>query len=86
MYGSATHPVIRVGHAVRALESGENAPRLTELAHGLGYWAARHHAVSGVAALPTAHTAAASLDAVPAIHQGHRGFPPRLAAEHQLTL
>ncbi|NEB76103.1 questin oxidase family protein, partial [Streptomyces sp. SID14478] len=39
----ATHPVIRVGHAVRTLLTGEpTAPRLAELAHGLGYWAARH--------------------------------------------
>jgi len=86
LYGGATHPVIRVGHAVRALESGENAPRLTELAHGLGYWAARHHAVSGVAALPAAPTAAASLDAVPAIPEGHSGFPSRLAAVRQLPI
>ncbi|WNI24274.1 questin oxidase family protein [Streptomyces sp. ITFR-16] len=39
----ATHPVIRVGHSIRTLLDGErNAPRTTELAHGLGYWAARH--------------------------------------------
>ncbi|MFJ9410527.1 questin oxidase family protein [Streptomyces sp. NPDC101393] len=40
--GAATHPVIRVGHAVRMLEQGEEAPRVAELAHALGYWAARH--------------------------------------------
>ncbi|MEU4211044.1 questin oxidase family protein [Streptomyces sp. NPDC026206] len=41
--GAATHPVIRVGHAVRSLVTeGEDAPRLSELAHALGYWAARH--------------------------------------------
>ncbi|OKH97805.1 hypothetical protein A6A06_32110 [Streptomyces sp. CB02923] len=41
--GAATHPVIRVGHAVRTLlEGGEEAPRVAELAHALGYWAARH--------------------------------------------
>ncbi|SHL03411.1 questin oxidase family protein [Streptomyces yunnanensis] len=41
--GAATHPVIRVGHAVRTLlEQGEEAPRIAELAHALGYWAARH--------------------------------------------
>ncbi len=41
--GAATHPVIRVGHAVRTLlEEGEEAPRIAELAHALGYWAARH--------------------------------------------
>ncbi|MEV0210041.1 questin oxidase family protein [Streptomyces sp. NPDC050788] len=84
MYGGATHPVIRVGHAVRTLESGENAPRRAELAHALGYWAARHHTVSGVAALPAAPSAAASLDAVPAIEEGHQGFPDRLAAVHRL--
>jgi hypothetical protein len=84
MYGGATHPVIRVGHAVRTLEAGENAPRRAELAHGLGYWAASHHTVSGVAALPPAATAAASLDAVPAIAEGHQGFSSRLAAVHRL--
>ncbi|MFJ5676220.1 questin oxidase family protein [Streptomyces sp. NPDC093097] len=41
--GAATHPVIRVGHAVRTLlEEGEEGPRIAELAHALGYWAARH--------------------------------------------
>ncbi|GGU86683.1 hypothetical protein GCM10010211_60980 [Streptomyces albospinus] len=41
--GAATHPVIRVGHAVRTLlEQGEEEPRRAELAHAIGYWAARH--------------------------------------------
>ncbi|GAA0471842.1 questin oxidase family protein [Streptomyces sp. NPDC046215] len=40
---SATHPAIRVGHAVRTLlTDGETAPRVAELAQALGYWAARH--------------------------------------------
>ncbi|WP_367325479.1 questin oxidase family protein [Streptomyces sp. HUAS ZL42] len=80
LYGGSTHPVIRVGHAVRALEAGENAPRLTELAHGLGYWAARHHTVSGIAPLPGAGSATETLDAVPPIHLVGDGFPARLAA------
>lgn len=43
----ATHGVIRVGHAVRALLSdGESPLRLTELAHGLAYWAARWNPVT----------------------------------------
>ncbi|MZE76885.1 DUF4243 domain-containing protein, partial [Streptomyces sp. SID5475] len=51
LYGGATHPVIRVGHAVRTLtERGETSPRVAELAHGLGYWAARHHPVTGITA------------------------------------
>ena len=37
----ATHGVIRVGHAVRALGEVESAPRIAELAQALGYWAAR---------------------------------------------
>ncbi|MBU3864060.1 DUF4243 domain-containing protein [Streptomyces sp. 4503] len=43
--GGATHPVIRVGHAVRTLLDAPGtttAPRTAELAQALGYWAARH--------------------------------------------
>jgi hypothetical protein len=48
---AATHGVIRVGHAVRALtEDGEDAEHLTELAHGLAYWAARWQPVPGAPA------------------------------------
>ncbi|MEV5440705.1 questin oxidase family protein [Streptomyces sp. NPDC052682] len=84
MYGGSTHPVIRVGHAVRALEREENEPRLTELAHGLGYWAARHRPVSGIAPLPGAPSAAASLDAVVPLPDPRGGFPDRLAALRHL--
>ncbi|MET9831125.1 questin oxidase family protein [Streptomyces sp. NPDC006385] len=86
LYGAATHPVIRVGHAVRALGHGESAPRVTELAHALGYWAARHRPVSGITALPGAPTAARSLDAVPPIEEAEGGFPARLAAVHHLPV
>jgi hypothetical protein len=48
---AATHGVIRVGHAVRALtEDGEDPDHLTELAHGLAYWAARWQPVPGTVA------------------------------------
>ncbi|MFC8143904.1 questin oxidase family protein [Streptomyces paradoxus] len=86
MYGGSTHPVIRVGHAVRALEARENAPRVAELGHGLGYWAARHRPVSGIVALPAAPGAARSLDAVPPITGPRGGFPDRLAAVRRLPL
>lgn len=47
----ATHGVIRVGHAVRVLLADEpTGPRIAELAHGLGYWAARWQLVPGVVA------------------------------------
>jgi hypothetical protein len=42
----ATHGVIRLGHAATALNALETAPRLDELAHALGYWAARWQLVS----------------------------------------
>ncbi|MFJ8780420.1 questin oxidase family protein [Streptomyces sp. NPDC102476] len=86
LYGGATHTVIRVGHAVRAVAAEENGPRRTELAHALGYWAARHQPVPGLVALPGAATAAEALDAVPAIGPGHVGFRNRLAAVHRLPL
>ena len=45
---AATHGVIRVGHAVRALtQDGEDDQHVTELAHGLAYWAARWQPVPG---------------------------------------
>ncbi|MGO4633903.1 questin oxidase family protein [Streptomyces sp. 2RAF24] len=80
MYGGSTHPVIRVGHAVRTLLAGEStAPRLAELAHGLGYWAARHRPVEGLAVLPGAGRAVDALDAVRPIGERDGGFPARLA-------
>lgn len=46
----STHGVIRVGHAVRALNrSGPpTTPNLNELAHGLAFWAARYRPIAGV--------------------------------------
>lgn len=38
---SATHGLIRTGHAVRALLERDTEPRLFEFAQALGYWAAR---------------------------------------------
>ncbi|MFF1378608.1 questin oxidase family protein [Streptomyces sp. NPDC058308] len=80
LYGGSTHPVIRVGHAVRTLaERGGTGPRLAELAHGLGYWAARHRPVTGITPLPSALSAADALEAVPPIDGGTAGsFPERL--------
>jgi hypothetical protein len=45
---AATHGVIRTGHAVRALlADGDDPAHVTELAHGLAYWAARWQPVPG---------------------------------------
>ncbi len=92
---AATHGVIRVGHAVRALtQDGEDTDHLTELAHGLAYWAARWQPVPGVPAtglpLTTARTvtgepagpgpaAADALAAVPRIADQSGGIGDRLA-------
>jgi hypothetical protein len=44
MSGVLTHGVIRTAHAVRSMAQapGEGRPQRTELAQGLGYWAARY--------------------------------------------
>lgn len=47
LMAGATHGPIRAAHAVRALAAAETEPRLRELAHGLGYWAARYQTLSG---------------------------------------
>ncbi|MGH4029736.1 questin oxidase family protein [Actinomycetota bacterium Odt1-20B] len=79
----ATHPAIRVGHAVRTLLGGdETEPRLAELAHGLGYWAARHQPLPPLRTLAAAPSAAAALDAVPRVARQEGGIRERLA---QLT-
>ncbi|MFD9608161.1 questin oxidase family protein [Streptomyces sp. NPDC059083] len=81
--GGATHPVIRTGHAVRTLlTTEETAPRRAELAHALGYWAARHQPLPPLTALAAAPTAAAALDAVPPVPEQDGGIRARLA---QLT-
>ncbi|ROQ68327.1 uncharacterized protein DUF4243 [Streptomyces sp. 840.1] len=85
----ATHPVIRVGHCVRTLlasdgngEKSGNAPRIAELAHGLGYWAARHQPLPPLAPLAPASGAAAALDAVDRVPDQSGGIRERLG---QLT-
>lgn len=44
---SATHGLIRTGHAVRALLEAPTQARVAELAQSLGYWAARHQRLPG---------------------------------------
>lgn len=79
----ATHPLIRTGHAVRTLlTSPETAPRRAELAHALGYWAARHQPLPPLAPLAVAPSAAAALDAVPPVPEQDGGIRNRLV---QLT-
>ncbi|WP_328422216.1 questin oxidase family protein [Micromonospora sp. NBC_00389] len=86
----ATHGVIRVGHAVRALDSAEENPqRLTELGQALGYWAARWQSVPGAdrlldpARVPTGPDVegldvATALAALPRIEDRSGGIRDRL--------
>ena len=76
----ATHGVIRVGHAVRALRERETGPRTAELADALGYWAARWQPLAPPGAGPyRGADPRAALDAVPRIPDQRFGIRARLA-------
>jgi len=88
LVAAATHGVIRVGHAVRALaEDGDDEAHVAELAQGLAYWAARWQTVpaghAGALAAAAAGRARAatpleSLAAVPRIDEQSGGIRERL--------
>ncbi|MDQ1537318.1 MAG: hypothetical protein QOE58_1711 [Actinomycetota bacterium] len=75
---SATHSLIRVGHAVRALTAVETPPRVVELGQALGYWAARYQAVPGTADPSGRLTALQAFDAVPRIRDQSGGVSTRM--------
>ncbi|MFC7550988.1 questin oxidase family protein [Plantactinospora sp. GCM10030261] len=76
----ATHGVIRVGHAVRALLDAETAPRVAELGQGLAYWAARWQPLAPVGAGPyPVRDPRSALDAVPRVPDQRYGIRARLA-------
>nr|WP_243704529.1 hypothetical protein [Micromonospora sp. KC723] len=76
----ATHGVIRVGHAVRALLDQETAPRVIELGHGLAYWAARWQPLASPGTGPYLATdPRTALDAVPRVPEQRFGIRARLA-------
>ena len=77
---SATHSLIRVGHAVRALQAVRTRPREAELGQALGYWAARYQAVPSTALPAGRLTAAAALDAIPRIEDQSGGVADRIKA------
>lgn len=83
----ATHGVIRVGHAIRALLDEETQPRVAELGQGLAYWAARWQPLAPPGAGPYPTTDARSaLDAVPRISDQRSGIRARLAQLADLAL
>jgi hypothetical protein len=74
----ATHGVIRVGHAVRALDEVESTPRISELAHALGYWAARWQPTPAIAPVGT-RSPADLVAVVPRVARQEAGIRDRLA-------
>ncbi|WP_285559466.1 questin oxidase family protein [Actinoplanes regularis] len=76
----ATHGVIRVGHAVRALLAEETPARVAELGQGLAYWAARWQPLvpAGQGPYPSSDPRTA-LDAVPRVPDQRLGIRHRLA-------
>jgi Questin oxidase-like len=76
----ATHGVIRVGHAVRALLAEETAPRVGELGRGLAYWAARWQPMAPAGRGPyRSSDPRSALDAVPRVPDQRFGIRNRLA-------
>ena len=78
----ATHGVIRVGHAVRALQAAETAPRVAELAQALAYWAARWQPVPVVRTEGSLGIAEV-LPTIPRIPRQESGIRTRLAQLEQ---
>jgi hypothetical protein len=75
---SATHSVIRVGHAVRALTAVETPPRVAELGQALSYWAGRYQRVPDVAPPSGALTVAEAMDAIPLVPDQSGGVAHRV--------
>jgi hypothetical protein len=62
---AASHGLIRVGHAVRALAATETAPRRAELACGLAYWASSYGDLPGAVNAAGTLSLADALAAIP---------------------
>ncbi|MEV6596007.1 hypothetical protein AB0M36_03980 [Actinoplanes sp. NPDC051346] len=76
----ATHGVIRVGHAVRALLEEETPARVAELGDGLAYWAARWQPLAPAGRGPYRRDdPRTALDAVPRVPDQRFGIRNRLA-------
>jgi hypothetical protein len=71
---SATHGVIRVGHAVRSLGEAETPSRIRELADGLGYWAAAYQVLPTRLDNSHAMPARDAIAAVPLVPDARRKF------------
>jgi hypothetical protein len=83
LMAAATHGLIRTGHAVRSLTTGETPQRLHELAEGLGYWAACYQEMPGrPSGSQMGHSPREAVQFVGRVHSGE--FDPRGAIVQQL--
>lgn len=75
---AATHPLIRTGHAVRALGEADTISRREELAAALGYWAARWQPLPGQRPPAGNRSVGAALVSLPVL-AGDGGITARLS-------
>ena len=69
LMAAATHGLIRTSHAARNLSAGDTPQRQSELAQGLGFWAARYYTLPGAPSAANAgHTPRTALDHVELLH------------------
>jgi hypothetical protein len=97
---AATHGVLRVGHAVRALEHVETPLRVRELADAFASWAYAYQVLPTGSLVPGALDARAAIAALPVVPVAERrfagtivsalegldAFPPFLSAIHLLDV
>ena len=74
LMAAATHGWLRTAHAIRGLLARETPQRLTELARGLAYWAARYQEVPGPALPSGTLSLASALTALPNRRTGGDGL------------
>src|SRR5260370_14423387 len=78
--GGATHGLIRTGHAVRTVLGGDTSQSaVDEIAHALGYWAARAIFVPGLAAPVGDLDAEAALAGLPRLSEQRGEIRERFA-------
>jgi hypothetical protein len=82
---SATHGLIRTGHALRSLEITETEPRLAELGLALGYWAARYQPLPLASQTKGYLSPAEALAQLPRIDEPSGGAATRLLQLNDLA-
>ncbi|NVB36771.1 DUF4243 domain-containing protein [Pseudenhygromyxa sp. WMMC2535] len=74
LFAGATHGLLRTSHAIRALREADTPARRSELARGLGYWAAVYQPLPGVVRARGERSAAELLAALPEVSRPADGW------------